>query len=443
MAKYDISIIIPVYNVANYLEKCIESVRNQSKENIEIICIDDNSTDGSLQILEKASSEDNRVRVIKNVENRGGLYSRKCGVMEAEGIYIMFLDGDDFFLPETCEMAYSAITEYNTDVLHFGTNIINKGDAPGFEVDSIAGFVKLYENKLIYDSVLEACFIEEKYGYNLWNKIYKTSLCKKAFLLMDDGYYSMAEDMLAYFVLAYFAESYMGISEKLYNYNFAIGVSRPGRLDLDGLDKRCCGADSIAAVKRFLNKQETFEQYEKIYKRMERRILSDNFDAWYYRLPFEERDKGYTVFERHWGKDKVILGLLYDIENKQFDINQKERIIEEKNNELESRYNELEDKKRQLEEQCLTMGELNRAHTELLMKLESKDEEILQKQNEIEALKMQTEQLGLEIIQIRGEKEYVEGEFEHTLRSLSYKVGRVVTWIPRMIARGIRKIAQW
>lgn len=435
MLKYDVSVVIPVYNVAKYLDKGINSIRNQSKENIEIICVDDCSTDESLQILEKALLEDKRIRIIRNNENRGRLYARKCGVMAAEGEYIMFLDGDDFYVDEACEIACSAIVKYGTDILQFGMNIINVGNAPQFEVDSFSGFVVPYEGGRIQGNVLEACFRDEKYNYNLVNKIYKATLCKKAFEAMDDRHYCMAEDMLAYFVLAYFADTYMGIPDKLYNYNFAIGVSRPGKLDLDGLDKRCYGADSIAAVKRFLDKQGTFDRYKEVYKRMERRILSDNFDAWYYRLPIEERDKGYAVFEKHWGKEKVILGLLYDIENKQFDINQKGRIIEDKNQELQDRNNELAGKNRELEE-------LNRVYTELSRELSGKSELVAQKQNEIEALKAQTEQLCMEITHVRDEKASVEGEYEHTLQSLSYKVGRIATWVPRMIARGIRRMIQ-
>lgn len=435
MAKYDVSVVIPVYNVAGYLEKCINSVRNQSKENIEIICIDDCSTDESLNILEKALSEDDRVRVIKNDENKGRLFARKCGVMAAEGDYIMFLDGDDFYSNEACEIACAAIEKYDTDILQFGMNVINSGNAPRFEVDSFEKFVVPYESGIIHGNVLEACFKDEKYNYNLVNKIYKASLCKKAFSAMDDRHYCMAEDMLAYFVLAYFADTYMGIPDKLYNYNFAIGVSRPGKLDLDSLDKRCCGADSIAAVKRFLEEQGTFDKYEDVYKRMERRILSDNFDAWYYRLPFEERDKGYFIFEKHWGKDKVILGLLYDIENKQFDINQKGRTIEDRNQELENKNHELKEQKQ-------TIEELIRVRTELSDELDAKNELIIRHGNEIESLKGQIEELRLEVNRIRGEKESLQGEYGHTLQSLSYKIGRFVTWIPRMIARLLRRIRQ-
>jgi len=433
MTEYDISVIIPVYNVKDYLEKCINSVRNQSKKNIEIICIDDCSTDESLEILEKAALEDRRIRIIRNNENKGGLYARKCGVMAAQGNYIMFLDGDDFFSQQACETAYSEIVKYCTDILQFGTNVINVGNAPSFEVDSIIKFVVPCERKLINSNILLACFIEEMYNYNLWNKIYKASLCKKAFSILDDSYYCMAEDMLAYFVLAYFADTYMGIPDKLYNYNFAIGISKPGILDLDGLDKRCCGADSIVAVKSFLEEQGTYYKYEDVYKRIERRILSDNFDAWYYRLPFAERDKGYLIFEKHWGKDKVILGLLYDIENKQFDINQKGRDIENKNNEIKNLSQEVEEQNCELEK-------LNNIHVKFLDEITKKNKLIEENEADIISLKVQIDELYSEIDCIRMEKESLQSKYEHILCSISYKIGRIITMAPRIIVKMWQKI---
>lgn len=395
---YDISVVIPVYNVAGYIENCINSVLNQSKKNLEIICIDDCSTDDSLKILEKMTSKDERVHIIKNNDNRGRLYARKRGVMAAEGKYLMFLDGDDFYSERACKIAYDAMMEHHTDILQFGMNIINAGNAPLFEVDSFSRFVVPYEGRLADGNVLKACFDEEKYNYNLVNKIYKTDLCKKAFSWLDDTYYCMAEDMLAYFLLSYFAKSYIGIADKLYNYNFAIGISKPGPLDLNGLDKRCCGAESIMSVKAFLERQGTFEKYKDTYIKLERRILSDNFDAWYYRLPFEEREQGYHIYEKHWGKDKVILGLLYDIENKQFDINQKGKMIEDKNYELEDK-------------NC-TIGNLN---------------------NTIDLLKGQ-------LTDALKQKENIQRMQEHTLHSLSYRLGRFITWFPRKLVRLIRKL---
>lgn len=419
--EYDISVIIPVYNVAEYLEDCVKSVLRQSKKNIEIICIDDCSTDDSLKILEKMASEDNRVYVIKNDNNRGRLYARKRGVMAAEGKYIMFLDGDDFYSDGACETAYNVMIEHHTDILQFGMNIINAGNAPLFEVDSFSRFVIPYEGRIVDGKVLRACFDEEKYNYNLVNKIYKSDLCKKAFSWLDDAYYCMAEDMLAYFLLAYFARSYIGIADKLYNYNFAIGISKPGSLDLNGLDKRCCGADSISAVKKFLEKQGTFEEFKDIYIKMERRILSDNFDAWYYRLPFEEREQGYHIFEKHWGKDKVILGLLYDIENKQYDINQKGKTIEDKNH-------ELEDKK------CI-IENLNNAFEKVSVDLTDKEQIISQLYQQVDLLK---EQLNNTL----EERDSLQKRYNHTLHSISYKLGSFVTWFPRKCLRLAQKLKE-
>lgn len=410
----DVSIIISAYNVGQHLENCINSVINQSKKNIEIICVDDCSTDNSLDIIKKMASRDKRIRIIKNLENRGLLYVRKCGVMAAEGKYVMFLDGDDSYPSDACETAYLEISQSNVDILQFDININNVGNASQFEVDSFEKFVVPYRGTISHGNVLEACFRDEKYNYNLVNKIYRATLCKKAFSKLDDQHYYMAEDMLTYFVLSYFADTYRGISNKLYNYNFAIGVSRPGRLDLDGLDKRCCGADSIAAVKRFLEQQGVFKKYESIYKKMERRILSDNFDAWYYRLPCDNREEGYTIFEGHWGKDKVILGLLYDVENKQYDINQKARMIEENNVIIEKKNYEI-----------LELGNLNQ---QLEKELFEKKELIRKEESQIDSL-IEKNQL-------------MQNQYNHVVHSMSYKLGWMVTWLPRKVAKWIRVVTQ-
>ena len=96
-----ISIIVPVYNTEKYLRKCLDSLVNQTLSDIEIICINDCSTDNSLEILRKYASKDNRIKVIDFKENRGAAYARNVGIEEAQGEYIGFIDSDDY--PETLE----------------------------------------------------------------------------------------------------------------------------------------------------------------------------------------------------------------------------------------------------------------------------------------------------------------------------------------------------
>lgn len=329
MYNVDISVVVPIYNVEKYVVRCLESLINQSYKDIEILCVDDCSTDHSLELVETIAKTESRIKVLKNKENRGLLYTRKRGVIQASGRYIMFLDSDDFYSEDACKVALETIEREQTDIVQFGLNVINAGNAPQYECDSFENFVKPYNGKIANGMVLRDCFFEEKYNYNLVNKIYNASLCKKAFDYIKDDYYLMAEDMLAYFCISFFAKSYFGITQLLYNYNFGIGVSRPGQLDLDGFEKRCGGAVVVKAIYNFLNEQCCYIDYEAIYLKIERRILSDNFAAWYYRLPKEYREEGYNIFENYWGKDKVMLSLLYDIENKQRDISNKEKQIKE------------------------------------------------------------------------------------------------------------------
>ena len=92
-----ISVIIPVYNVKGYLERCVESVLTQDYKNIEVIIVDDGSTDGSAEICEALASKDNRIVVIHQI-NAGISAARNAGIKKSSGDYISFIDSDDFWM---------------------------------------------------------------------------------------------------------------------------------------------------------------------------------------------------------------------------------------------------------------------------------------------------------------------------------------------------------
>lgn len=112
-----ISVIIPVYNVENYLTECLKSVVNQTIKNIEIICIDDGSTDGSLEILQQFSKQYSSVQVIQR-ENGGLSAARNMGLKAATGEYIYFLDSDDCIEPQALSEMYDMAHRENLDVLY-------------------------------------------------------------------------------------------------------------------------------------------------------------------------------------------------------------------------------------------------------------------------------------------------------------------------------------
>ncbi len=113
-----ISIVVPVYNVEKYLRECLDSLVNQTLEDIEIICVNDGSTDSSPQILEEYASKDNRIKIF-NQENQGVSAARNFGIKNVNGEYLTFVDSDDWIKKDACEILYKTIKERNSDILLF------------------------------------------------------------------------------------------------------------------------------------------------------------------------------------------------------------------------------------------------------------------------------------------------------------------------------------
>lgn len=118
MENFKISIIVPVYNAAKYINKCLDSLIGQTYTNIEIICVNDESKDNSLEILEGYAKKDSRVRVI-SLKNNGVSNARNEALKIASGDAIMFVDSDDWIDVSACETAYQEMKKSNTDIVMF------------------------------------------------------------------------------------------------------------------------------------------------------------------------------------------------------------------------------------------------------------------------------------------------------------------------------------
>ncbi len=116
-----VSVIIPVYNAEAYLEQCIGSVLTQTLRDIEVLCVDDGSTDASPAILRKFQSKDSRLKILTQ-ENMGAGAARNNGLRHAAGEYLSFLDADDFFEPTMLEKAVQSAEEYHSDFVVFSSD---------------------------------------------------------------------------------------------------------------------------------------------------------------------------------------------------------------------------------------------------------------------------------------------------------------------------------
>lgn len=116
VTKVDVSVILPVYNVGKYLKQCLDSIRQQTLKNIEIICIDDGSTDNSYDILKEYSLKDPRIHVLRQ-KNQGAGVARNRGLTVANGEYLSFLDSDDYFAPTMLEEMYKLAKINDNDII--------------------------------------------------------------------------------------------------------------------------------------------------------------------------------------------------------------------------------------------------------------------------------------------------------------------------------------
>ncbi|MGL5963481.1 MAG: glycosyltransferase family 2 protein [Fusobacteriaceae bacterium] len=208
--KLKLSVIIPAYNVENYIERCIESVCNQTEKNLEIIVVNDGSTDKTKKKLEKFQKKDKRIIVINKVN--GGLSSaRNAGINIAKGEYICHLDGDDWIEKTAYEKMLNLAIEKNLDIV-------------------ISDYYDDYDNKKIvknYDIKLESKiysgedYLKEYFAGKgvsaIWNKIYKTDLYIK-YRIKHPEKISIGEDLETLSKLLLNAKRISKINESFVHY---------------------------------------------------------------------------------------------------------------------------------------------------------------------------------------------------------------------------------
>lgn len=164
-----ISVIIPVYNVEKYLKRCLDSVISQTYENLEIILIDDGSTDTSGKICDEYAIKDKRIRVIHK-ENGGLSSARNAGLDVAVGNYVTMIDSDDFVLKNHIETMYNQIVKYNADVAAVGFNIFFDGDNETLQYNNPD--VILHDRESVIKELLHIGSIKQ----SAWGKLYRLEL---------------------------------------------------------------------------------------------------------------------------------------------------------------------------------------------------------------------------------------------------------------------------
>ena len=203
-----VSIIVPVYNVEKYLSKCLDSLINQTLKDIEIICVNDGSTDSSLAILKDFANNDSRIKILDK-QNEGVSVARNTGIEVATGQYLMFVDSDDYLVENACEKALIAIEHENSDICIFG-------------------HYDLVDEKLVKSSVNKDIIKAQKqnnqtytdFSINIWDKIYN-----REFLIRNSINFipnlKTSEDVIFNFICQFNNPKVSYSTEPLYVYRLA------------------------------------------------------------------------------------------------------------------------------------------------------------------------------------------------------------------------------
>ena len=222
-----VSIIVPVYNAEKYLKRCINSLKSQTLEEIEIILVDDSSTDSSLAICNKMALEDSRIKVIHKV-NEGAGKARNAALEIATGEYIGFVDSDDFVEAKMFKTLYEKAANYGSDLVMSGVLFIdgnmfsNEGECirkTYFDTDT--HFETEEELKKLRMGVVGATpedSDDSKYGMSIWKNLFKSEIIKKNQITFESEREMLSEDAL--FMIDYISciKKATGIGEAFYNY---------------------------------------------------------------------------------------------------------------------------------------------------------------------------------------------------------------------------------
>lgn len=214
MENITISIIVPAYNIEAYIGRCLESIMRQTHTNLEIIAVDDGSTDKTGRIIDKYAALDKRIIPIHK-KNGGVSSARFAGIDMATGLYIGFVDGDDYVEPKMFEYLLSNIVQYHADISHCGYKMI----FPDGHIDYYYNTKKilLQNNMMGLKDLVSGSFVEP----GLWNKLFSKQLFKN--LLKHKQLLSsirINEDLLLNYFL--FKEAKYSVYEDICPYNYIL-----------------------------------------------------------------------------------------------------------------------------------------------------------------------------------------------------------------------------
>lgn len=300
--KVRISVIVPVYNTVQYIDKCIRSIMNQKFKDFELIIVDDGSTDGSGELLDSICKGHDNIKVFRQ-ENSGQSIARNFALKKAIGEYIIFVDSDDWIEPDTLDILYNLAEETNSDFVNCRIRFINQKTGKG----------KVYGRKYKYRELLgEDIFcdalIEKSINSQPCNKLYRRDFLERYSIFFPEGIFN--EDIVFVKKVAYFAAKTVFINKVLYN-SLIREASTTRKMSIKNLEM---GFAVLSLLRDFMKKEKVFTKNDKFYMYYYIKLLNFLFFRAIFRsdnlLEWENRIYKSFYFE-YYKKIKYLLPVMH------------------------------------------------------------------------------------------------------------------------------------
>lgn len=415
--KTKVSVIVPVYNAKDYLLQTAEYIKNQTLKEIEIIYVDDGSTDGSRDLLEKIKEEDERVQILYQQNSYAGV-ARNNGLEKATGKYVVFWDADDIFLPEALEEMYLKCEEDNADLCVCGASHYDEKSERTLMISTYLKKDKIPEyTPFGHEDIDEYLF---NFSTNVpWNKMFNRQF------IIDKGirYQAVKQANDNYFVMLafFYAKTFTVVDKELIIYRINYGSSLTGRAS----DTPLCVYKAYSETYEHIKKQPGFEKVEQSF-------LNKTLRSFFYFLSKQTTLEAYETLYNHY-KEEVFPKWGFP-ENEDFyyvakDYDRFQRVKSmDAMTFVHSEYRNTFDELRILKDVKATQKE----------KIATLKQKSLAKIEKIEKLKEKNENLKAANARLKEKNQKLQDRITELKESFSYKVGCAFTYIPRKIKKSFK-----
>ena len=239
-----VSIVVPVHNDEGTIEAALASCLAQTLREIEVVCVDDASDDGTVAVIERMQRNDSRIRLIRHEQNRSALQGRRSGVMQARGDAILFLDGDDELAPRAAESSLAAMRASDADLVQFDVTVIDRHGRSGgtYEKRLAPRHARLTGGDILRELFAPGTPAQGQ----LWRYLFGADVLRRAYAHIPDQLVLIrVNDLPLMFLVAALAARFVSIDEKLYRYHLGRGGSGH---DVDSIERAKFYATAIDSI---------------------------------------------------------------------------------------------------------------------------------------------------------------------------------------------------